>query len=84
MTQGVGSGWNLLIHQMCVRLEASRKPHPVCTQIKTDRSGRLCFYVDGSTDQQDKIIELAEDLSEEICPDCGEMTTHGRQCCPML
>lgn len=81
MTPGTGPGWYRLIHELCRRLEETPKPWPVCTDIKVDRSGRLCFYVDSATDDQWKIIELAEELSEEICDDCGAMKDADVHCC---
>lgn len=82
MTPGTGPGHYRLIHELCRRLENTPRPWPVCRDIKIGRDGELCFYVDGATDEQYEIIEMAEELSHEICGGCGSITDPKIRCCP--
>jgi hypothetical protein len=81
MTPGTGIGWYSLIDQLCTRLEATPKPWPMCSDIKVDRGGQLCFYVDSATDDQYEIIEMAESLCHEICQGCGAIKAPEVSCC---
>jgi hypothetical protein len=76
-----GDGWYALIDTMCGNIKnqmenANRnKPeeeHVVCeaTQVK-EKWGGLRFYVQGSDDFIDGIIDLAESMSYRICSQCG-------------
>ena len=80
-----GDGWYTLIDTMCGNIKnqmdnANRnKPeaeHIICeaTQVK-EKWGGLRFYVQGSNDYIDGIIDLAESMSYLICSKCGNKTT---------
>lgn len=80
-----GDGWYTLIDTMCGNIKnqmenANRnKPeeeHIVCeaTQVK-EKWGGLRFYVQGSDDYIDGIIDLAESMSYRICSECGNQST---------
>ena len=82
---GCGDGWYSLIDTMCGNIKNQmdnvnrNKPgdkHLICeaTQVK-EKFGGLRFYVQGSDDFIDGIIDLAESMSYRICSQCGNAST---------
>ena len=80
-----GDGWHVLIDEMCgniqnhienVNRNKPEEEHIVCeaTQVK-EKWGGLRFYVQGSDDFIDGIIDLAESMSYRICSKCGNQST---------
>jgi hypothetical protein len=80
-----GDGWYTLIDEMCgniqnrmenVNRSKSEEEHLICeaTQVK-EKFGGLRFYVQGSDDFIDGIIDLAESMSYRICSECGNQST---------
>jgi len=83
-----GDGWYSLIDTMCGNIKnqmdnANRnKPeeeHVVCeaTQVK-EKFGGLRFYVQGSDEFIDGIIDLAESMSYRICSQCGNASAQNK------
>lgn len=80
-----GDGWYTLIDEMCGNIKnrmenfnrnKPKEQHLVCeaTQVK-EKFGGLRFYVQGSDDFIDGIIDLAESMSYRICSQCGNQST---------
>jgi hypothetical protein len=79
-----GDGWYTLIDTMCgniknqmenVNRNKPKEEHIVCeaTQVK-EKWGGLRFYVQGSDNFIDGIIDLAESMSYRICSECGNQS----------
>ena len=79
-----GDGWYALIDEMCgniqnrienVNRNKPEEEHIDCqaTQVK-EKFGGLRFYVQGSDDFIDGIIDLAESMSYRICSKCGNQS----------
>ena len=84
-----GDGWYTLIDTMCgniknqmdnVNRNKPEETHIVCeaTQVK-EKFGGLRFYVQGSDDYIDGIIDLAESMSYRICSQCGNASTPNKK-----
>ena len=80
-----GDGWYTLIDEMCGNIQnrienvnrgKPEEEHIDCqaTQVK-EKFGGLRFYVQGSDDFIDGIIDLAESMSYRICSECGNTST---------
>jgi len=71
-----GPGWFFLIDQLCSQLQfdidKNGEPQIEATQVK-EKFGGLRFYVNGATDRQSGMIDLACSMSNSICEDCGSM-----------
>lgn len=69
-----GVGWYPLIDALCAQLQFdidnNKQPQIEATQVK-EKFGMLRFYVNGSTDRQEAMIDFAEYLSGVICELCG-------------
>jgi hypothetical protein len=68
----VGRGWRLLIRGVHANL-SDLDPEYRIGQIK-EKFGGLRYYVDaftGDTDEADRIVRAAEELSFKICEECG-------------
>ena len=77
---GVGQGWYPLVWEMFERLTASRaangmpisEEYPLYfSQIK-EKYGTLRVYALGAYEDDHKIIEMYEDMSQFVCEQCGE------------
>lgn len=72
-----GDGWNQLLDDLCEKIEAELDKLPELEdnfrilQIK-EKFGGLRFYVSGATEEIQKIIDLYEELSYNICEMCGK------------
>ena len=80
-----GDGWFDLIDEMCGNIQNRMEnvnrgkddnDHLICeaTQVK-EKWGGLRFYVQGSDDYIDGVIDLAESMSYRICSHCGSPST---------
>jgi hypothetical protein len=66
-----GDGWYKLLERLIIDLkEVAPKGFEVC-QVK-EKYGALRFYVSGSTETTDHLIQLAEAASQKICERCGK------------
>jgi hypothetical protein len=69
-----GDGWFDLIDVLCERLQFwtdhNRAPQVVVSQVK-EKWGELSFYNQGSNQEQDGMIVMAEEMSTRICEKCG-------------
>jgi hypothetical protein len=78
-----GDGWYWLLNNLCSQLQwdvdHNDAPQVVASQIK-EKFGTLRFYTNGTTDEQDGAIRLAEFMSASICENCGshEAKTQGK------
>jgi hypothetical protein len=76
---GHGNGWHDLIRNLSVNLteEINKLPEEerhLCkaSQVK-EKYGTLRFYMNHTTDEMDKLINEAEDLSAKTCEVCGAL-----------
>jgi hypothetical protein len=65
-----GDGWFQLIWDLCLDLEKEGSVQKV-VQVK-EKFGTLRFYCQTSSFEAEELIEIAEDLSTNICERCGE------------
>jgi hypothetical protein len=71
-----GSGWSGLVRKLCRDIQAvldadpSLKPLFRAVQVK-EKYGGLRFYVFGSTEAIEAMIDTAEDESYRTCEECG-------------
>ena len=67
----IGSGWHKLLDECCAKIMA-RNPseHFQAEQVK-EKFGGLRFYVSGTSQEIDDIIDAAERESYETCERCG-------------
>ena len=69
-----GNGWFWLINQLCSQLQwdidRNSSPQIEAVQVK-EKFGTLRFYVNGATEEQNAMIDLAELMSASICEQCG-------------
>ena len=65
--ESIGKGWSSLIDKIYDNL----RPETYVMQVK-EKFGGLRFYVGGATQKEFAIIEKAEELSYEICEECGK------------
>ena len=75
---GVGDGWYSILWNLSQEVidlcrERGEVP-PKVLQVK-EKFGGLRFYVQGSDDFIDGIIDLAESMSYRICSECGNQST---------
>jgi len=74
-------GWLPLLDRLCSNLQwntdknnsEGKYPQIKVTQCK-EKFGGLRFYVQGATEHQYGMIDLAESLSYHICEDCGKFS----------
>ncbi len=69
-----GDGWFNLLDVLCEQLQQSKgtnEEFQVTISDVKEKYGGLRFYVNGATDSQFAMIDLAEALSERICEKCG-------------
>ena len=73
----IEDGWFQLVYDLSKKLEAeilklpeSERQHFCASQVK-EKYGGLRFYVEGSTDEMEKLIREAEEESEKTCETCG-------------
>lgn len=69
----VGDGWYTLLDELCAKLQQNADAcdsQPKAVQVK-EKFGTLRFYIDIGTDEQNKMIDEAEDKSHELCEVCG-------------
>jgi len=73
-----GPGWNKLIRDLSLKLEALILQFPEeerryyrASQVK-EKYGTLRFYMIGATDEMFDLIDQAEEDSCKICEECGE------------
>ena len=66
-----GDGWYDLIYSLCGQLLA-QDPYEEfkASQVK-EKFGGLRFYVDCSTPEINRLIDVAEELSYKVCETCG-------------
>lgn len=67
---GCESGWEILLTQLCGRLDALALLELRVVQVK-EKYGTLRFYVHGSTDEVQAMIRQAEAESAKTCEWCG-------------
>ncbi len=76
----VGPGWFDLIKELSIKLEElivkykkdiSKEDYPRAIQVK-EKFGTLRFYMTTETEEMSKLIEEAEEKSENICEKCGK------------
>lgn len=75
-------GWFWLLDQLCGSIQSyidinnkhrngdEQISQVVATQVK-EKFGRLCFYYNGGDEYIDGMVSLAEDMSGNICENCG-------------
>lgn len=75
-------GWYTLLYSLSTNIEHMIKQLPEemqgqihAVQVKS-KYGGLRFYMDHSTPRIDGAIDLAEDLSNNMCEDCGNYGGH--------
>jgi hypothetical protein len=70
----IGDGWFTLIDVLCAGLQRETDergaPQVIASQVK-QKAGGLRFHVDAASDRQRAMIELAQDLSRQLCEACG-------------
>ena len=76
-----GAGWEPLLRELSEKLEALivewKAQNPGCdswpraSQVK-EKYGGLRYYMTSSTDEMDKLIDIAEQKSYETCEVCGK------------
>lgn len=73
-----GDGWYQIIYDTSAKLEAlilqlpeEEREHYKASQVK-EKFGGLRIYLSSSTDEMDKLVGTAEDLSYQICEGCGK------------
>jgi hypothetical protein len=72
-----GPGWADLIYKLSVKIEkilenSSDNKLMYATQVK-EKYGSLRFYMSSATDEIYDLITDSEDLSGQICENCGEI-----------
>ena len=74
----ISQGWQQLVWDLSEKLEAEILKQPKAerknyraSQVKSKYAG-LRFYMTASTDEMDKLISAAEDISEQTCEPCGK------------
>lgn len=71
-----------LVEHLCQKIEEiNQGPLPVMTDLKYGRSGDLEMYFDALTDDQSDLVDLATELSNEICGVCGSLKDPQITCC---
>ncbi len=86
MSEGItcGDGWFSLLHNLCHmiqhhidNLELNSITTPICPQFVAkqvkEKFGGLRFYYEGGDKFISALVEQAENLSYDICEDCGVM-----------
>ena len=67
-------GWYWLLDHLCSQLQwdidHNKYPQLEAVQVK-EKFGGLRFYVSGSNEKQESMIDFAEFLSQSICEKCG-------------
>lgn len=72
-----GDGWYWLIYNLCNCIQSyiDNNPHLVITQLEAttvkEKFGGLRFYHSGSNEYIEGMVAFAEDLSYNICEQCG-------------
>lgn len=70
----VGNGWFHVLDALCAALQRTTdqdgEPQVVASQVK-EKFGTLRFYTRASTDVQDAMIDVAEEVSARTCDVCG-------------
>ena len=84
-----GDGWFEMIKELSLKLEKLINKYikdypddiyiPTAAQVK-EKFGSLRFYMSGGTEEMCQLIENAENLSEEICEECGKKGKIGEDC----
>jgi hypothetical protein len=71
-----GDGWFKIIDLLCEMLQwdidHNKHPQIEASQVK-EKFGSLRFYVNGSDDKQDGMIDYVCALSNYVCEHCGSM-----------
>lgn len=67
----VGNGWEPLIRRLSEKLEPLIGDSDACASQVKEKFGILRFYMDGSTDEMEALITLAENESVKTCDVCG-------------
>jgi len=76
MAWGIGcaDGWYWLLDKLCAWLQSranlEKRPVVTATQVK-EKYGGLRFYYYGATEFEEGVIDFVEELSYEICEECG-------------
>lgn len=69
-----GDGWFLIINELCAEIQAAvtagRIEQPVAVQVK-EKFGELRFYLRGSSEEAERLVDEAERRSLETCEICG-------------
>lgn len=63
-------GWTDLLIGLCNQLEHVVGPEFKVLQVK-EKFGSLRFYAAGANEEARKLIDAAEDMSSNICEECG-------------
>lgn len=74
-----GDGWFDIIAELSTKLEAEIMKQPeedrqyvMASQVK-EKYGTLSFYMSQETDEMSKLISEAEDKSDKVCEECGQV-----------
>lgn len=72
-----GSGWFSLIEELSIKLEQLIMQYPSnerqqyrVIQVK-EKFGTLAFYLNSSSEEMDKLIQEATNMSAQVCEVCG-------------
>ena len=84
-----GDGWYTLINEVCGNIQnhldnknRDKPPevHLKCEAVQVkEKFGGLRFYVQGSDDFIDGVIDLAESISYRICSKCGNSASANKK-----
>jgi hypothetical protein len=66
-----GDGWEPLIRRLSEKLEALIGDSDARASQCKEKFGTLRFYMDGSTEEMEALIKLAENESAKTCEICG-------------
>jgi len=64
-------GWYDLVYDLCERIMALNPSENFKAAQVKEKFGGLRFYVDGSTVEINKLIDVAEEISYTVCETCG-------------
>lgn len=71
-----GEGWFDLIYKMCERIEESLPPPTFKFEQIKEKFGLLRVYSSGGTNLTQKIIDEIENMSAQVCEQCGTEGDH--------
>lgn len=72
-----GDGWYNLLNSLCYCVQSFINNHPDVNQMEAvqvkEKFGGLSFYTTGSCERIEGMIQLAAELSYQICENCGSI-----------